>query len=96
MEARKHLLAARSAFLFSAFLPLEALNQRSVLSIRNVEKAMLVYNRRLFSIVMKIFATLLKCPAFESVFHGQKSVKKFNEIKVGKGFKIYTFLVKIG
>jgi hypothetical protein len=39
VEARKHLLAARSAFLFSAFLPLEALKQRFVPSKGNIEKA---------------------------------------------------------
>ena len=44
VEARKHLLAARSAFLFSAFLPLEALNQRSVPSKGNIEKARRVCN----------------------------------------------------
>ena len=44
VEARKHLLAARSAFLFSAFLPLEALNQRSVPSKGNIEKSISVCN----------------------------------------------------
>ena len=67
MEARKHLLAARSAFLFSAFLPLEALNQRSVPSIENIEEAMTVKNARADQLIFdsaEIICNFAKVPYF--------------------------------